>query len=136
MRGSDLPGQLRELVDGGASPVSAEEIRARATAPRMAPVRHPVRLGLTATGLAAAGIAAGLVASQAGGGAGIAGGHPAGGAHPAGSGKAGSGRVHAVLDAATLRHIASASRTAMATAGQAVISYQTTGDPGFDQTGT
>ncbi len=146
MNATDLQTQLREYVDAGTSPITVAEIRARAAsraagaarlpAARPAPGRRGARLSLAAAGLAAAGIAGGLAASQAGGGtaAAGAGGHPAGATAPRGSHQAGTER--AVLDARLLRHIATVSRAALATSGQALISYQTTGDPDYDGTGT
>jgi hypothetical protein len=125
MLSADIPAQIRECVDGGAAPVSVAEITSRATAADRAfshrPFKRGAWLGLSATGLAAAGIAAGLIVSQVGGGA-VNTGH--------------ADVNQATLDAATLNHIASASRSAMATSGRALVSYQTTGDPSDDQAGS
>jgi hypothetical protein len=93
---TDIPSQIRECVDR--DPVTFGEIRARTVLTERSVRRVPARLGVAAAGLAAAGVAAALVASQTGGGTG------------------------AVLTAATLKHVASASQAAM-TSGRADIEW-------------
>jgi hypothetical protein len=120
---TDLPSLIRECVDDQASPVTVEEIKGRALlaqrpvpAQRPAPAQRRVQLGVAATGLAAAGIAGALVVTQAGGGA-------------ATTGTATTGTV---LTAAMVRHLASASQTAM-TSGQADIDWTSSGLPSAGQ---
>jgi hypothetical protein len=105
----DLRTQISEFVDGGTNPVSFGEIIGR---PEGKPAlrrerRHRGRwIGPAA---AAAGVTVVLVASQFGGQAG-----PRRDRGPA-----------VVLTAAMVRQVASASRSALATSGEAVISYRT-----------
>jgi hypothetical protein len=103
MNHTDLPPLIRECVDGGGNPISLCEIKARAAltehAVRRAPVRRGTRLGVAGAGLAAAGVAGALAASQMGGGA-----------------------ARAVLTAAVVKHMASASQAAM-TSGEAGIQW-------------
>jgi hypothetical protein len=115
--GTDLRTQIGELVDGGTSPVSFGEIKERQM--RAAPALRREdggpgrwfrrgRLAAVAVGLTAAGCAAALAVSQPGG--------------PAVRPRAGATRI--VLTAAMVRHVASASRSALAASGEAVISYR------------
>jgi hypothetical protein len=133
---ADISAQIRKCVDGGAAPVSLAEITERATAAGRPLPHRPVKrrswLGISATGLAAAGIAAGLVVSQIGG----APNTTAGPRHA--DVKQHAEVKRAALDAATLKHLASASRSAMSTSGRVLISYNTTGDPSgsFGQPGS
>lgn len=124
MTNTDLRSQIRECVDAAAPPVTAAEIRQRAaTGSRRLPARGvplgrvpvrgvPVRLAVTVTGVAAAAIAGGLVASEAGGAAPVA--------------------TRTVLTAAMVKHVASASRTAM-TSGEAGIHWTSDGLPSVTQ---
>lgn len=110
MNTTDLPAQIRECVSQGASPVTLDEVKARAAPPERAvrrvllPMPRRTRLGVAVTGVVAAGIAGALVASQSGG----------------------TAVTGAVLTSATLKHIASASQTAM-TSGQASLVTTTGG---------
>jgi hypothetical protein len=134
MNNIDLPAMIRDCVDGGTRPVTSGEIESRAATaarrvsavdglavggPRRAPAaggrrRVLTMSGLAVTGLAAAGAVAGLVASQAGG--------------PASAPAA----TRAVLTAAMVRHVASASQAAM-TSGVASIDWTSSGLPGVVQ---
>ena len=111
MKTSELPAQIRECVDRGASPITMSEIKAKTFISERRVVRlskpRPTLLGVAITGVAAAGIAGALVATQAGG-----------------SGSA----TGAVLTAATLKQMAYASATAM-TSGQAGIDWSGNGSP-------
>jgi hypothetical protein len=111
MNTTDLPAQIRECVSQGASPITLDEIKAKAAMPdravRRAPFPRRGRLALAAAGVAAAGIAGALVASQVGG-------------TPAATGP--------VLTTAMLKHLASASQLAM-TSGQADIVWAGSGGP-------
>jgi hypothetical protein len=113
MNTTDLPALLRECVDGNAEPVSFGEIKARAEltghAERRVPARRRTLLGTAGAGLTAAGIAGALVATQSGG-----------------------GGISAVLTAAMLKHVASASQAAM-TSGQADIDWTSAGLPSVRQ---
>jgi hypothetical protein len=112
MNTTNLASMIRECVDDRVSPVTVEEIRARAMLARHpAPVRRRVRLGVAATGVVAAGIAGALVASQAGG---------------------GTAATRMVLTAAMVRQVASASQAAM-TSGQADIDWTSSGLPSVIQ---
>jgi hypothetical protein len=120
MNTTDLPSLIRDCVDDQASPVTVEEIRgrallARSPVPGRAPARRRVQAGVAAAGVAAAGIAGALVITQAGG--------------PA---TPGPGTTRTVLTAAMVRHLASASRTAM-TSGQAGIDWTSRGLPSVTQ---
>jgi hypothetical protein len=103
MNTTDLPAQIRECVSQGASPITLDEIKAKAAMPERAVRRAPFprrgRLAVAAAGAVAAGVAGALVASQVGG-------------APAAAGP--------VLTTAMLKHLASASQMAM-TSGQADI---------------
>jgi hypothetical protein len=112
---TDLRRQIGELVDRGAEPLSFYEIRARRKrAPR------PWRGAMVASGVAigVSGVAAALTLSFTG------------------SPGVSSGRVHAVgekhatgavLTAAMVRELASASRSALAYSGYAAITYRSSG---------
>jgi hypothetical protein len=110
---TELAGQIRELIDIGAPPVSLAEIavRAHAPAPRAAPARSRLRLrwAAAAAGAVAAGCVAALTAAQL-----MAPAPP-----PVQPG--------AVLTAAQLRQVAAASRTALGYSARAYITY---GGPG------
>lgn len=109
MNTTDLPPQIRECVDSGAKPISFCEIRARAVLTEPAVRRAPVRRGtrVAVTGVVAAGIAGALVASQLGG---------------------EGGGATAVLTAAVINHMASASQAAM-TSGEAHIAWTSGSSP-------
>ena len=110
---TDLAGQIRELIDGGAPPVSLAEIavRGHAPVPRPAPARSRLRLGWAAAvaGAVAAGCVAAITAAQL--------------TVPAQP----SGQPGAVLTAAQLRQVAAASRAALGHSARAYITY---GGPG------
>ena len=118
---TDLKDQIRDLIERGAQPVSFREISERRTArthaiPRAAGRRRVILTG-AGVGLAAAGCAAGLVIATASPGA------PA----PAGAGarQAGPARQSATLvTAAMIKHVASASSSALASSGQERINYR------------
>jgi hypothetical protein len=130
MNNIDLPALIRDCVDGGTRPVTPGEIKSRAALAARTPARRPVMAGglavtgprralvaggLAVTGLAAAGAAAGLVISQAGGAA-----------------PAATGSTRAVLTAAMVRHVASASQAAM-TSGVASMDWTSSGLPSVVQ---
>lgn len=118
----DIRYSIRELIESGAPPVSAEEIRDRAaaalTSPRLARRRaaHRRRIATVAAGVAAIGCASALVATRL----------------PGSAGRSGS----VVLTAAMVRHLASASRSAMAFSGRAVIRYTDTQNGALQDSGT
>jgi hypothetical protein len=125
MNTTDLPALIRGCVDDQARPVTVEEVKGRvrlahSPLPAQRPVpagRRRVRVGVAiagVAGLAAAGVA-GVLVSKAGGGSATTG--------TAAIGKAATGTV---LTAATVRHLASASQTAM-TSGQADIDWTSSG---------
>jgi hypothetical protein len=120
MSTTDLPRMIRECVDNGVTPATCGEIKARAELARRTvrttPAQRRTRVAMTATGLAATGLAA----------AGIAGAVVAGQ-----SGNGAAPGTHAVLTAAVLRHMASASQAAM-TSGRADIHW-TSGGTTVDQ---
>lgn len=115
MNTTDLQPLIRACVDGETTPISSGEIRARAalgeSLVRRVPSRRRSRFALAGTGLAAAGIAAALVVAQTGG--------------TAAGGKA-------VLTDVVIRHLATASRTAM-TSGQADIYWISAGSASVTQ---
>lgn len=104
---NDISSGMRELIDRGTAPVTASEARQRAAVPRARP-RLRGRPGwiAAAAGVAAVSCAAALGVSQL--------------AAPGGR------RGEVILTAATVRRIASASRSAMAFSGQAIIRYADT----------
>jgi hypothetical protein len=118
---TDLKDQIRVLIERGAPPVSFQEISERRTGrthaiPRAAGRRRVMFTG-AGVGLAAAGCAAGLVIATASPSA------PA----PAGARtrQAGPSRQGATLvTAAMIKHVASASSSALASSGQERISYR------------
>jgi hypothetical protein len=109
----ELAGQIRELIDQGAPPVSLAEIavRAHAPVPRPAPARSRLRLAwaAVAAGAVAVGSMAAIIAAQL-----TAPPHPA--VQPG-----------AVLTAAQLRQVTAASWAALGYSAQAYITY---GGPG------
>jgi hypothetical protein len=109
---TDLEGQIRELIDRGARPVSFLEVSQRPAARRPAGRRRPV-LTVAASGLAAAACAVGLAIAHA---------YP--GQTPSSAPSAAVSQGSAVLTAATVRHVASASGAALASSGQERISYE------------
>ncbi|MGH3208919.1 MAG: hypothetical protein ACRDNO_14275 [Trebonia sp.] len=117
---TNLQGQIRELIDRGARPVSLQEISQRhAPAARREAGRHRTVITLTASGVAAAGCAAGLAIAFAS----PAQAPPAAQATPSGQASP-SGQGSAFLTAATVRHMASASSAALTNSGQERISYR------------
>jgi hypothetical protein len=107
---TDLQEQIRELIEGGAAPISLTEIRDREITRRTAPQPRSHRVGAIAAALVAFGGAGALVASQ------LTGSPPAG--EP--------GRpTDTVLTAAMVHHVAAASRAALANSGRAQIAYRT-----------
>ena len=122
---TDLHNQIRELIDRGARPVSFQEISQRhSSAARPEAGRRRRVITLTASGVAAAGCAAGLAIAFAS----PAPAPPAGQATPGTQASPATSagplsRGSAFLTAATVRHIASASRAALANSGQERISY-------------
>jgi hypothetical protein len=121
---TDLGNQIRELIDRGAPPVSFQEITQRhATAARRAPVRRRTVITLTASGVAAAGCAAGLAVAFASTGT-----HPAPVAQPAPGTRTSpaisSSQASAFLTAETVKHLAVASRAALANSGIEQINYR------------
>jgi hypothetical protein len=131
MNSTDFKAQIRDCVDGGARPVTTDEITRRAAThaqpARRVPVRRvPVRLAVTVTGVAAgvaaAGVAGALVASQGGGTSGT-------------GGTSAVGRVSAtgtVLTAAMVKHVVSTSQAAM-TSGEADLDWTSSGLPAVIQ---
>jgi len=118
---NDLESQIRELIDRGARPVSLHEVtqRGAASAPR-ATGRRRTLVTVAAAGVAAAGCAAGLaVALSSPGGPS----RPAAQASPS-SPSSRSSQGSAFLTAATVRQVASASRSALANSGREQISYR------------
>jgi hypothetical protein len=127
---SDLKDQIHILMERGIQPVSAADIASQPAPSSAFPVRSVSssrhrwrRTAGIATGAAAAACAAALVAAQAGGPG------PAGAIRPA-------QKAPAILTAAAVRHLASASRLALAHAGRAVITSQQTLDGVLQQTST
>jgi hypothetical protein len=114
MMTTDLAKQLRELIDGGARPVSLSEITARARdrSRRPAPARPGLRLGWAAAVVAGA-VAAGCVGAITFGRLTVPG-HAA--AHPARP-------AAAALTAAQVRQMTMASRAALAHSARAYITY-------------
>lgn len=121
---TDLKDQIRDLIERGAQPVSFREIRdiserrtARTHATPRAAGRRRVILTGAGVGLAAAGCAAGLVIATAAPSA------PA--PASARARQAGPSRQGATLvTAAMIKHVASASSSALASSGQERISYR------------
>jgi hypothetical protein len=121
---SDIRRQITELVDRGAEPVSLREIRELARTGTARPPRRPGRIAATAGGVATAGAAAALALAVT-----------SGGHEPAPASTTPSARTGAVT-AATVRHVASASMSALAYSGRALVSYQNSGTAVQPNTGT
>jgi hypothetical protein len=120
---SDLESQIRELIDRGARPVSLQEVsqRGAASAPREAGRRRTL-VTVAAAGVVTAGCAAGLAVALSSPGAPS---RPAAQAGHSPSAKASpSGQASAFLTAATIRQVASASRSALANSGREQIIYR------------
>ena len=115
---NDLDSQIRELIDCGARPVSLHEVSQRGTpsAPRVAGRRRTL-VTVAAAGVAAAGCAAGLAVALSSPGA------PSRATAQA-SPSSRSSQGSAFLTAATVRQVASASRSALANSGREQISYR------------
>ena len=128
---TDLNEQIRELIDGGARPVSSTEIKGlqpvRRPRPARVPAGPPGRRAAAAAGIAAAGIAAAVTVALIGGGAGQE--------HP---GQAAAVPADPVLTAAMVRQVAAASGTALAHSGHIRITYSDVSslDPGDGGAGT
>ena len=126
---NDLKNQLHLFMERGIQPVSAEDIarhRARQTSFPGKSARPAIRIrraAAIAAGFAAAGCAAALVATQLGGPAAAPAIRPA-------------QKAPAILTAAAVLHLASASRLALAHAGQAVIISRQTLNGVLQQTST
>jgi len=123
---SDLPGQIRELMESRAHPITPGEITARAhtaaasslrsAADRPRVIRAKVRLGwaaAVAAAVVAVGSAGAISALQL-----MTAGHPAGPptARP-------TGRTGTVLTAAQMRQVTEASRSALANSARAYVTY-------------
>ena len=124
---TDLEDQIRELIDRGAQPVSVQEVsERRAPAARRAQPRRRTLITLTGSGVAAAGCAAGLAIAFASPGTPAPPAAHASPARPASPGTSAgpSSPGTAFLTAATVRHMAAASRAVLANSGQETISYQ------------
>jgi hypothetical protein len=118
---TDLKDQIRDLIERGAQPVSFREISERRTArthavPRAAGRRRVILTG-AGVGLAAAGCAGGLVIATASPSA------PAP-ASPRARQAGPSSQGAALVTTAMIKHVASASRSALASSGQERISYR------------
>jgi hypothetical protein len=120
MNNTDFKARIRDCVDGGARPVTMDEITRRVAAHSQPARRVPVRRAVTVTGVAAgvavAGVAGALVVSQGGGTSGIS----------------GTSATGAVLTAAMVKHVASTSHSAM-TSGEADLDWTSTGLPAVIQ---
>jgi hypothetical protein len=115
---TDLGNQIRELIDRGARPVSLQEISQRhAPAARREARRRRTMITVGVSSVAAVGCAAGLAVAFASPGA------PASSVVPATPASPSSQRS-VFLTAATLRHVASASRSALVNSGREQISYR------------
>jgi hypothetical protein len=136
---TDLGNQIRELIDRGTSPVSLQEISQRhAPAARREAGRRRTLIIAGACGVAAAGCAAGLVVAFAGPGAparSVA--QASSSVGPSPSPSAGHSRQgSAFLTAATVRQVASASRSALANSGVERISYRSVKNGAVNTLGT
>lgn len=126
---NDLKNQIHTLMERGIYPLAAEDIaRRQARSPAFPartarPALRSRRVAAIAVGFAAAGCAAALVTTQLGGPG------PAAAIRPA-------QKAPAILTAAAVRHLASASRLALAHAGRAVITSKQTLDGVLQQTST
>jgi hypothetical protein len=127
---TELKDQIHMLMERGIQPVSAADIASQSARSSAFPVRsagwsrqRSRRIAAIATGAAAAACAAAVVATQLGGPG------PAAVIHPA-------QKAPAILTAAAVRQLASASRLALAHAGRAVITSQQTLDGVLQQTST
>lgn len=130
---TDLKDQIHNLMERGIQPVSAAQILARDEGePGTFPIKAArsrrllVRVTGIAAGVVAVGCASAVVAAGAGG--------TASARHSARPGPA--HRAPAVLTAADVRHLASASRLALATSGQAVVQSRETRDGALQDTST
>jgi hypothetical protein len=132
---TDLNEQIRELIDGGARPVSLTEIAGRPSLTRRRPAqalvrRHPRRAAAVAASAAAVGVAAAITVTLLGA--------PAG-REQAGQGPSGwpgqSGHASTVLTAAMVRQVAAASGTALAHSGHMRITYSNVSSLAPDSSG-
>ncbi|HUB41182.1 MAG TPA: hypothetical protein VMA72_20255 [Streptosporangiaceae bacterium] len=123
---TELKDQIHLLMERGIRPVSAAEVASQSARRSAFPPRRVAWSRRTvgiATGAAAAACAVAVVAAQVGGPG------PAAAISPA-------QKAPAILTAAAVRHLATASRLALAHAGQAVITSQQTLDGVLQQTST
>jgi hypothetical protein len=116
---NDLKDQLHLLMEAGVKPLSAADVARRPAGSRsLIPAARrwrPVRLAAIGAGTAAVACAGALIAAQSGG------------SHaPASAAGSHGARPPATLTAAYIRHLASASRLALAHSGEAVISSRQT----------
>jgi len=114
---TDLNEQIRELIDGGAHPVSLADVTGRPPVTRLRPAtalvrRHPRRAAAVAASAAAVGVAAAITVTLLGG--------PAGREQTA---REPSGHAGTVLTAAMVRQVAAASGIALAHSGHMRITY-------------
>ena len=115
---NDLKKQIHILMERGVEPLSAADIargraRSKATVPSARTWRAP-RIAAIGAGAAAVACAAALIATQPGG------------PHPPAAASSRHASPPATLAAAYIRHLASASRLALAHSGEAVISSRQT----------
>jgi hypothetical protein len=128
---TDLKDQIRDLIERGAHPVSFREITGRRTAAAPAirrASRRRVAFAGAGVGLAAAGCAAGLVIVSASPGAPASAG--------AGAPQARPSHGATFVTAAMIKHVASASRSALANSGQERISYLSVKNGAMTSSGT
>ena len=115
---NDLDSQIRELIDCGAPPVSLHEVSQRGapSAPRSAGRRRTL-VTVAAAGVASAGCAAGLAVALS---------SPSAPSRPAAQASPSSrpSQASSFLTAATVRQVASASRSALADSGREQIRYR------------
>jgi hypothetical protein len=116
---NDLKDQIHLLMEAGVKPLSAADVaRHRAGSGTVVPAARrlrPLRIAVIGAGTAAVACAGALIATQSGGSHAPA---TAAGSHAV--------RAPATLTAAYIRHLASASRLALAHSGEAVISTRQT----------
>ena len=136
---NDLESQIRELIDGGARPVSLHEVSQRsAPSASRAAGRRRTLITVAAAGVATAGCAAGLAVAFASPGA-----SPTAtpGASPGASSRSvpqssPSATGSAFLTAATIRQVAAASSSALESSGREQISYRSVKNGTVTCTGT
>ena len=115
---NDLEGQIRELIDRGAQPVSLQEVSQRsAPSAHRGAGRRRMLVTVAAAGAATVGCAAGLAVALS---SPSAASRPAAQASPSSHASQGS----AFLTAATIKQVAAASSSALANSGREQISYR------------